>query len=80
MSSVLSIDRPGLTELLARERTRFAERNPRSRELFGQARAALLRGVPMSWMSAWAGGYPIFFREARGTTVVDADGNVYVDF
>jgi glutamate-1-semialdehyde 2,1-aminomutase len=80
VSSVLSIDRPRLTELLARERRRFAERNPRSRELFAQAHAALLRGVPMSWMGAWAGGYPIFLREARGTTVTDADGNAYVDF
>ena len=34
----------------------------------------------MSWMAKWAGGFPLFLREATGARVVDADGHEYVDF
>jgi glutamate-1-semialdehyde 2,1-aminomutase len=34
----------------------------------------------MSWMAKWAGGFPVFFREASGASVVDVDGFEYVDF
>jgi glutamate-1-semialdehyde 2,1-aminomutase len=66
--------------LLARERSRFAEAHPRSRRLHEQARGSLLAGVPMSWMSMWAGEHPIYLAGAEGATVVDVDGNEYADF
>jgi glutamate-1-semialdehyde 2,1-aminomutase len=66
--------------LLDRERARFAESRPRSRELHSQARASLLAGVPMSWMTMWAGAHPVYLAEARGASVVDVDGNEYADF
>jgi glutamate-1-semialdehyde 2,1-aminomutase len=65
--------------LLARERERFASTHARSRELHERARYALLAGVPMSWMTMWVGGHPIYAAEARGARIVDVDGNKYAD-
>ena len=70
----------GLGSLLDRERAGFADAHPRSRELHEQARASLLAGVPMSWMTMWAGGHPIYLAEASGASLVDVDGNEYADF
>ena len=53
---------------------------PRSRKLFERARGSLLSGVPMHWMTEWAGAYPVFVEEARGARFVDVDGREYVDF
>jgi glutamate-1-semialdehyde 2,1-aminomutase len=33
----------------------------------------------MTWMAKWAGGFPLHLESARGSTVVDVDGNSYVD-
>ncbi len=75
----MSIDRARLARLLDDERRRFLETHPRSAELFKRTSASLLGGVPMTWMRKWAGGFPIFAREARGAHVVDVDGHDYVD-
>jgi glutamate-1-semialdehyde 2,1-aminomutase len=69
-----------VTSLIERERERFADAHPRSRELHADARGSLLAGVPMSWMSMWSGGHPVYAAEARGARVVDVDGNEYADF
>jgi len=66
--------------LLDRERDRFADTHPRSRELHAQARRSLLAGVPMSWMTMWAGAHPIYLVSAEGAGVVDVDGHEYADF
>ena len=66
--------------LLARERKRFAHLHTGSRELHENARYSLLAGVPMTWMTMWAGGHPIYVAEASGARVVDVDGNDYSDF
>ncbi|MDX6551161.1 MAG: glutamate-semialdehyde -aminomutase, partial [Gaiellales bacterium] len=73
------IDRGRLAELLIRERERFADEHPRSRELFAETSKTLLGGVPMSWMTMWAGGFPLFFEQAQGARVVDVDGRSYID-
>ncbi|MDX6553273.1 MAG: glutamate-semialdehyde -aminomutase [Gaiellales bacterium] len=75
----VQVDRGRLRDLLARERGRYAERNPRSKELYDAAGASLLGGVPMSWMTMWAGGFPLFLDHAEGARVTDVDGNEYVD-
>jgi glutamate-1-semialdehyde 2,1-aminomutase len=75
----LVIDRDRVRALLARERQRFAESHPRSRELFDRARRSLLGGVPMTWMLEWAGGFPVFMDRAEGASVVCVDGHEYVD-
>jgi len=69
-----------LDELIGRERELFAGRNPRSRELHEQARTSLLAGVPMSWMTMWPGGFPLYLERASGATIVDVDGHEYADF
>ena len=77
--SVVGIDRDRLGARLAREIETFRESHPRSLELSERSRSSLLFGVPMSWMSRWAGGFPLFVQEARGARVVDVDGHEYVD-
>ncbi|MET0614184.1 MAG: aspartate aminotransferase family protein [Thermoleophilaceae bacterium] len=69
-----------LEELIARERELFAGRNPRSRGLHEEARASLLAGVPMAWMTMWPGGFPLYLERASGATIVDVDGHEYADF
>ena len=64
---------------MRRELDRFEQDHPRSRELFEGAKANLLAGVPMPWMSEWAGPYPVFVAEAHGARFTDVDGREYVD-
>jgi glutamate-1-semialdehyde 2,1-aminomutase len=73
------VDRQRLQALLDHERELFAGSHPRSRALHERARGSLVGGVPMSWMMKWAGGFPVFVREAHGARVVDVDGHQYVD-
>jgi glutamate-1-semialdehyde 2,1-aminomutase len=77
MAVVIGRDR--VRELLARERDRFVEAHPRSRELFERGRRSLLGGVPMTWMLEWAGGFPAFMDRAEGARVRCVDGHEYVD-
>jgi glutamate-1-semialdehyde 2,1-aminomutase len=74
-----SIDRARLGDLMEREVARFERDHPGSRELFERGKANLLAGVPMPWMSEWAGPYPVFVAEASGARFTDVDGNPYVD-
>ena len=75
------IDRDRLAKLMNLERTRFAERNPRSCAAAEVARAAdLFGGVPMTWMAKTAGGFPLYFHGASGNRVADLDGHELVDF
>jgi glutamate-1-semialdehyde 2,1-aminomutase len=80
MSAVASIDRTRLRSLHERESRRFADEHPRSRELFERAQRSLLAGVPMHWMTEWAGAYPVFVDRAEGARFTDVDGHEYVDF
>ena len=73
------IDRGRITELMGRERERFAAEHPTSRELHERARSSLLSGVPMNWMTRWPGDFPVFLESAEGAEVTDVDGNVYAD-
>ncbi|HEY7196344.1 MAG TPA: aminotransferase class III-fold pyridoxal phosphate-dependent enzyme, partial [Gaiellaceae bacterium] len=74
------VDRGRLKELAEREAARFLDAHPRSRELFERARGPLLAGVPMHWMTEWAGPYPVFVADAQGARFTDVDGHEYVDF
>ena len=66
--------------MIEREREEFARRHALSRELHERAAGSLLAGVPMSWMTMWAGGHPIYLDSAEGARLVDVDGNEYADF
>ena len=74
-----SVDRGRLRSLMEREEARFVAEHPRSREMFARGRRSLLAGVPMPWMSEWAGPYPVFVAEAEGAHFTDVDGHEYVD-
>ena len=40
----------------------------------------LLGGVPMTWMRAWPGGFPLYLATAHGARLTDLDGNEFIDF
>src|SRR6476661_7060825 len=61
-----TIYRARLGSLMARERARFTAEHPKSLALWERAKASLLSGVPMNWMTKWAGGFPVFVAEASG--------------
>jgi len=69
-----------VAELVARECELYEKTHPRSRELHEEARSSLLAGVPMSWMTMWSGGFPLYMDRAHGATIADVDGNEYADF
>jgi glutamate-1-semialdehyde 2,1-aminomutase len=75
-----TVDRARLRELMRREQDRFVADHPRSRELFERGKTNLLAGVPMPWMTEWAGPYPVFVAEAEGARFTDVDGRSYIDF
>jgi glutamate-1-semialdehyde 2,1-aminomutase len=76
---VQTIDRSRLHGLMETERELFRERHPNSRKLSEEARASLLFGVPMNWMTRWPGDHPVFVERAEGAHFVDVDGIDYVD-
>jgi len=73
------VPRDRLRGLIAEERRRYTAEHPASLALFGQARHLLGR-VPMTWMSRWSGGFPLYLDGAAGGTVTDVDGHRYADF
>jgi glutamate-1-semialdehyde 2,1-aminomutase len=75
-----AVDRDLLQVRLADERRRFVDLHPRSATLAAQAKDNLLTGVPMAWMTRWAGSFPLFMDSAAGARVTDVDGNEYIDF
>ncbi len=80
MPARVTIDRTRLADLMRAEVADFREAHPRSRERFERAGRSLLGGVPMSWMTKWAGPYPVFVDEAIGAHFRCVDGHDYVDF
>ncbi len=74
-----TIDPERVRSLLDEERERFVAEHPASVALAERAGRSLLNGVPMNWMTRWAGGVPVFVAEARGARFTDVDGRDYVD-
>jgi glutamate-1-semialdehyde 2,1-aminomutase len=75
----MCVDRRRIEELMRREVTEFASEHPKSKALFDRAKGSLLAGVPMNWMVRWAGPFPLFAREAKGSRIWDVDGHEYID-
>ena len=75
-----TIDRENLRALMGREVERFVSEHPRSGVLFERGKRSLLAGVPMPWMTEWAGPHPVFVEDAEGARFTDVDGHTYVDF
>jgi len=74
-----TVNRQKIRELVARERADYVTSHPRSKAL-SEAATNLLGGVPMTWMTKWAGGFPLGFAGAHGATIRDLDGFELVDF
>ena len=74
------IDRKKLHSVLQLEIERFAGEHPQCQDLYERAKGCLLDGVPMNWMVRWAGGFPLFVKEAKGATFTCADGKQFIDF
>ena len=73
------VDRARLAGLLAAEQETYAQRHPRSAELYASA-GNLFGRVPMTWMNMWSGGFPLYLAGAQGNRVTDVDGHTYIDF
>jgi len=73
------IDRDRLTSLHRQEADRFAERTPKSRELYRRGRKLMPHGVPQAWMAGFYPDTPIYVREGSGACFIDVDGNSYLD-
>jgi glutamate-1-semialdehyde 2,1-aminomutase len=73
------IDRSRIATLIKRETNLYTDRHPASHAAVGNGKN-LLCGVPMTWMSKWAGGFPLQLAGAHGAEVTDIDGITYSDF
>jgi glutamate-1-semialdehyde aminotransferase len=80
MPTSFTVDRDRLGRLMSAELDHFARAHPRSGKLHERAKASLLDGVPMNWMSEWASPFPLFVDEASGAGFRCVDGHEYVDF
>src|SRR3954451_12569780 len=69
------LDRGRLEALLESEERRFVESHRGSQRLFERGETTLLAGVPMPWMTEWAGPFPVFGAEADGSRSPDIDAN-----
>jgi glutamate-1-semialdehyde aminotransferase len=77
---VSTVDRVRLEQLMSAELERFARAHVRSGKLHEQAKASLVDGVPMNWMTEWASPFPLFVEQASGAGFRCVDGHDYVDF
>src|SRR6476469_1665925 len=73
-------DATRLATLTQRELDTYVRMRPASAALFKRARLCMPGGVPMGWMTAWAGPFPPFVASAVAARVTDADGHTYADF
>lgn len=73
------IDRKKLKSQMIKEIEMFEENHKKSGELYKKAKGSLLQGVPMNWMTKWAGSYPVYVASAKGAHFQDVDGNDYLD-
>jgi glutamate-1-semialdehyde 2,1-aminomutase len=79
MTAVGDLDRARITELYARELTRFREGRPGSLAMIARARAHMPNGVPMAWMAS-DNDQPVYIDHGLGPGFTDIDGFAYVDF
>jgi glutamate-1-semialdehyde 2,1-aminomutase len=73
-------DMDRVSSLLSAESKRFVSSHPVSKKLHQQNLKQWMYGVPLHWMSHWPTPYPVYVRTAIGTSLLDVDGNKYIDF
>ena len=79
MIVMVKVDRKRVKALMGEETAQFLKVHKKSKRLFERAKCSLLAGVPMNWMVRWAGPYPVFVTDAKGSYITDVDGNRYLD-
>jgi glutamate-1-semialdehyde 2,1-aminomutase len=79
VTALSAVDAPAVARLTDDESRRLAGEHPRCAALHERARASMPGGVPMSWMSKWAGPFPLHVTEAQGSRFTCADGIEHVD-
>ncbi len=79
MFTMATVDQGRVKALMEEETARFLKGHRKSKRLFERAKRSLLAGVPMNWMVRWAGPYPVFVTDAKGSYINDVDGNRYLD-
>ncbi|WP_280811466.1 aminotransferase class III-fold pyridoxal phosphate-dependent enzyme [Mesorhizobium sp. L48C026A00] len=65
---------------LADETAAFINRRPRSRAVFDDKSSGFFNQVPLYWMRDWPMPFPVVISTAKGSEVVDLDGNRAIDF
>jgi glutamate-1-semialdehyde 2,1-aminomutase len=68
-----------IAEFRAQEAARYASARPRARAM-AAAGSDFYAGVPLHWMLDWELPFPTVVAEARGSTLIDVDGNRLADF
>ena len=66
-----------LEQVIAEQERRFIERQPRSAALSARAASSLAGGVTSSWQITRP--QAVWLAEGSGSTIIDVDGNTYVD-
>ncbi|RQR69822.1 MULTISPECIES: aspartate aminotransferase family protein [unclassified Burkholderia] len=74
------IERERVQALLARERTEYTQRNPKSQVMSTRAAPQLMFGVPLHWMNDWSTPFALHVAQAQGAQLTDADGHTLADF
>lgn len=78
--AVGDLSRERLRSVRERERRRFEELRPLSRQLLERAKAIMPNGVPMAWMATLYDHPPVTIDRGDGARFWDVDGNRYLDF
>jgi glutamate-1-semialdehyde 2,1-aminomutase len=58
---------PTVEALLDHEQERFSRAHPKSLAAWQEGQRHFLYGGPSHWMRRWAGGFPVYAAEAKGT-------------
>ena len=77
---MLGVDIKKVKKRIDKEENLFESSHPKSKDLYSKGLKHYLYGTPLHWMQQWPGLYPIYVENAKGATIVDVDGNSYVDF
>jgi len=73
------IDPTKLSDIVARETTRFRAERPQSMALLERGRRTMPNGVPMNWMRYFYPAGPFVVAHAEGAYITDIDGHRYLD-
>ncbi|MEH6577668.1 MAG: aminotransferase class III-fold pyridoxal phosphate-dependent enzyme [Amphritea sp.] len=75
------IDYDRLGALVEEEFVKFMEKTPKSAEMHKRASKHLLNGVATQWhANDWHTAHPFYTAKSKGNSIVDVDGNEYIDF